>query len=143
MNKEQLHNVRASSDGARSKLDGDPRAASGKAPRGGLEGLRDALAAPLRWLREMFARGSRWLRRRLRFAPSWIRDALRGLTSGRGFGFWWLVVTLLLALVVGLLVAALLTPVMGLLACLAVAVWFLIRKGAGNARDERGSAATA
>jgi uncharacterized membrane protein len=65
------------------------------------------------------------------------------LTTGRGFGFWWLVVTLLLAGIVGLLVAALLTPVMGLLAGLGVAVWFLIRKSAGNARDERGSAATA
>ena len=39
--------------------------------------------------------------------------------------------------------AALLTPVMGILACLAVAVWFLIRKGAGNSRDQRGSAARA
>src|SRR5688500_9362910 len=114
VNQEQPHNVRASNDGARSEQDGHPRAASGKAPRGGLEGLRDALAAHLRWLREMFARGSRWLRRRLRFAPSWIREAFRGLTTGRGFGFWWLVVTLLLAGVVGLLVAALLTPVMGL-----------------------------
>jgi hypothetical protein len=143
VNQEQPHNVRASSDGAPSEPDGDASAASGKAPRGGLEGLRDALAAPLRWLREMFARGSRWLRRRLRFAPSWIREAFRRLTTGRGFGFWWLVVTLLLAGIVGLLVAALLTPVMGLLAGLGVAVWFLIRKSAGNARDERGSAATA
>ena len=143
MNQEQPHNPAASSDGARSERDGDPRAASGKPARGRLESLRHALEWPLRWLREMFARGSRWLRRRLRFAPSSIRDAFRGLTTGRGFGFWWLVVTLLLAGVVGLLVAALLTPVMGLLACLAVAVWFLIRKGAGNARDERDSAATA
>ena len=88
-------------------------------------------------------RGSRWLRRRLRFAPSSILDVFRRWSNGRGFGFWWLVVTLLLAGVVGLLVAALLTPVMGILACLAVAVWFLIRKGAGNSRDQRGSAATA
>ena len=90
----------------------------------------------------MFARGSRWLRRRLRFAPSSILDVFRRWSNGRGFGFWWLVVTLLLAGVVGLLVAALLTPVMGILACLAVAVWFLIRKGAGSSRDQRGSAAT-
>ena len=143
MNQEQQHNVRASNGGARSEQDGGPRAASGKAARGRPEGLRDALGAPLRWLREMFARGSRWLRRRLRFAPSSILDVFRRWTNGRGFGFWWLVVTLLLAGVVGLLVAALLTPVMGILACLAVAVWFLIRKGAGNSRDQRGSAATA
>ena len=103
----------------------------------------------------MFARGSRWLRRRLSFAPSSIRDAFRRWTHGRGFGFWWLVVTLLLAGVVGLLVAALLTPVMGILACLAVAIWLLIRKSTGNSRgessddhdrergDDRGSVASA
>ena len=91
----------------------------------------------------MFAKGSRWLRRRLRFAPSALLDAFKGLSKGRGFGFWWLVVTVVLAAVVGLLVAALLTPVMGILACLAVAIWLLIRKGAGNSRDQRGSAAAA
>ena len=48
-----------------------------------------------------------------------------------------------LAGVVGLVVAALLTPVMGIVAGLAVAVWILIRKGAGDSRGERGSAATA
>jgi uncharacterized membrane protein len=49
-----------------------------------------------------------------------------------------LVVTLLLAGAVGLLVAALLTPVMGILACLAVMVWLLIRKSTGNSRGESG-----
>ena len=83
------------------------------------------------------------MRRRLRFAPSSILDVFRRWTKGRGFGFWWLVVTLLLAGVVGVLVAALLTPVMGILACLAVAVWLLIRRGAGGSRGERGSVATA
>ena len=143
MNQERQHNnVRASSGGARSEQDGGPRAASGKASRGRLEGLRDAVGAPLRWLREMFTRSSRWLRRRLRFSPSSILDLFRRWTNGRGFGYWWLVVTVLLAGVVGLLVAALLTPVMGILACLAVAVSFLIRKAAGDSRDQRGSAAT-
>jgi hypothetical protein len=143
VNQEQQPNVRASSRGARSGPDGGPRAASGKAARGRVERLRDALGAPLRWLREMFARGSRWLRRRLRFAPSSILDVLQRWTGGRGFGYWWLVVTLLLAGVVGVLVAALLTPVMGILAGLAVAVGFLIAKATGNSRDQRGSAATA
>jgi hypothetical protein len=142
VNQEQQQNVRASSGGARSERDGGPRAASGKS-RGRLEGLLDALGAPLRWLREKFARGSRWLRRRLTFAPSSILDLFRRWTKGRGFGYWWLVVTVLLAGVVGLIVAALLTPVMGILACLAVALGFLIRKGAGDSRDQRGSAATA
>jgi hypothetical protein len=143
LNQEQQHNVRGSGDGARGEQDGGPSAASGRAARGRVERLRDGLGALVRWLREMVARGSRWLRRRLRFAPSWIRDVLRRWATGRGFGFWWLVVTLLLAGVVGLLVAALVTPVMGILAGLAVAVWMLIRKGAGGSRDQRGSAVTA
>ena len=84
------------------------------------------------------------MRRRLKFARSSILDLFKRLSNGRrGFGFWWLVVTLSLAGVVGLLVAALLTPVTGILACLAVAVWFLIRKSTGNSRNKRGSAATA
>ena len=143
MKQKQQHNARASSDGARTERDGRPRAASGNAVPARLERLRDALGAPLRWLRKMLANGSRWLRRRLKFAPSAILDMLRQSSNGRGFGFWWLVVTLLLAGVVGLLVAALLTPVTGILACLAVAVWFLIRKMTGNSRNETGSAATA
>jgi hypothetical protein len=49
-----------------------------------------------------------------------------------------LVVTLLLAGVVGLVVAALLTPVMGLLACFAVAIGLLFRKRTGNSRRKSG-----
>ena len=46
----------------------------------------------------------------------------------RGFGFWWLVVTVALALAVGLLVAALLSPVIGIVAALVVGIWMLIRR---------------
>jgi hypothetical protein len=140
---QQQHNARASSDGARTKHDGRPSAASGNGAGARHEGLRDVLATPLRWLRKMFASASRWVRRRLKFSPSAILDMLRRASKGRGFGFWWLAVTLLLAVVVGLLVAALLTPVTGILAGLAVAVWFLIRKSTGGSRAGRGSAATA
>jgi hypothetical protein len=91
----------------------------------------------------MFAKASRWLRRRLRFSPSALLDWFKRLSAGRGFGFWWLAVTVLLAAAVGLLVAALLTPVTAILALPAVAIWYLIRKSTGNARDRRGSAATA
>jgi hypothetical protein len=142
MNQELEHNQRSSSDGARTEHDGRPRA-SGNAARTRRKGLRDALAASLRWLRKMFAKGSRWLSRRLRFSPSAVLDWFKRLSAGRGFGYWWLVVTVLLAAAVGLLVAALLTPVTGLLALPAVAIWFLIRKGTGRSRDRRGSAATA
>ena len=92
----------------------------------------------LRRLGEKAASASRWLRRRLRFGLSSILDTFRRWSKGRGFGFWWLVVTLLLAGVVGVLVAALLTPVMGILAGLAVVVWLLIRKMTGNSHSESG-----
>jgi hypothetical protein len=100
--------------------------------------LRDVLAAPVRWLGKQASGAFRWLRRRLRFSPSAILDAIRRSTKDRGFGFWWLVVTLLLAGLVGLLVAALLAPVLGLLACLAAAIWLLFRKSTGKSRRKSG-----
>jgi lysylphosphatidylglycerol synthetase-like protein (DUF2156 family) len=61
--------------------------------------------APLRWLGRLFAPGRE-----------------------RGFGFWWLVATLGVALALGLVVAILLTPVTGLIALLVVAIWALVRR---------------
>jgi hypothetical protein len=46
----------------------------------------------------------------------------------RGFGFWWLMAMAAIALIVGLLVAVLLSPVIGLLAALVVAIWVLIKR---------------
>jgi MASE7 protein len=46
----------------------------------------------------------------------------------RGFGFWWLMAMAAIALIIGLLVAALLSPVIGILAALVVAIWMLIRR---------------
>jgi uncharacterized membrane protein len=46
----------------------------------------------------------------------------------RGFAFWWLVVTAAIALAIGLLVAALVSPVIGILAALGVGIWMLIRR---------------
>ena len=46
----------------------------------------------------------------------------------RGFGFWWMVVMAAIALAIGLLVAVLLSPVIGILAALAVGIWMLIRR---------------
>jgi Flp pilus assembly protein TadB len=46
----------------------------------------------------------------------------------RGFGFWWLVATLGVALALGIVVALLLTPVAGLIALLVVAIWALVRR---------------
>ena len=87
---------------------------------------------------EWVSRASRWLRRRLRFSRSAILDVFKRWTKDRGFGFWWLVAMLLLAGVVGLIVAALLTPVMGLLACLGVGIWMLFRKRTDDTRGRSG-----
>lgn len=46
----------------------------------------------------------------------------------RGFGFWWLMAMAAIALLIGLLVAALLSPVIGILAALVVAIAMLIRR---------------
>lgn len=46
----------------------------------------------------------------------------------RGFGFWWLMAMAAIAAIIGLLVAVLLSPVIGLLAALVVAIWMLVRR---------------
>lgn len=53
----------------------------------------------------------------------------------RGFGFWWLVAMAAIALAVGLLVAVLLSPVIGLLAALVVAIWMLVRRSRSQSRE--------
>jgi hypothetical protein len=77
----------------------------------------------LRWAAEHLPRPLRFLARAL--IPS----------EERGFGFWWLVGTLALAVALGLVVALLLTPVAGLIALLVVAVWALVRAGASKRND--------
>jgi hypothetical protein len=52
-----------------------------------------------------------------------------------GFGFWWLAVTLGLAVVLGMVVALLLTPVAGIIALLVVAIWALVRWGRSKPDD--------
>jgi uncharacterized membrane protein len=93
----------------------------------------------------------RWLRTKLRQVSARVRDAARSVATAvrakigspvrlvktafkaiagedRGFTFWWLAVTAALAIAVGLLVAALLSPVIGILAALAVGIWMLLRR---------------
>jgi hypothetical protein len=61
-------------------------------------------------------------------APLRRLGALLFPAGERGFGYWWLVVTLGIALAVGLLVAVLVSPVAGLIALLVVAIWALVRR---------------
>jgi hypothetical protein len=106
-----------------------------------------ALLAPLRWLRRKLSDLVRWVAERLR-APlrpiarrlmlPWVAKHLPAplrrlaclLAPGRerGFGFWWLVATVGVAIALGMVVALLLTPVAGLIALLVVAIWALVRR---------------
>ena len=120
------------------------------------------LLASLRWLGRKLSRLARWVAKRLRtplgqgarsLMQSWVAEhvpaPLRWLGrlfapgSERGFGFWWLVATLGVALVLGLVVALLLTPVAGLIALLVVAIWALVRRRKRHEREERASRASA
>jgi hypothetical protein len=104
------------------------------------------LLAPLRWLRRKLAGLVRWVAKRLRAplrplarllmlsglskhlpAPLRWLGHLLAPASERGFGFWWLVATVAVAVALGMLVALLLTPVAGLIALLVVAIWALVR----------------
>jgi hypothetical protein len=109
----------------------------------------------LRWLGRQLRKAVHWVAKLLRAplrplarTPPWklARAGLRLLGQAlvwrrrpetkRGFGFWWLVVTLVIAVAVGLVVAALLTPVAGILAFLVVGIWALVRR-LGSRGDDR------
>jgi hypothetical protein len=113
------------------------------------------LLAPLRWLGRKLSDLVRWVAKRLR-APlrpiarslmlRWVANRLpaplRWLAHllapdrERGFGFWWLVATLGIAVALGMVVALLLSPVAGVLAFLVVAIWALVRRHRRK-RDDR------
>jgi hypothetical protein len=108
--------------------------------------------APLRWLRTKLSKAAGQVRARVRDsarsvirfvlprAVGWLRRKLGSpvrlvksvfmatIGKDRGFTFWWLLVTAAIALTIGLLVAALVSPVIGILAALAVGIWMLIRR---------------
>ncbi|MCW3065361.1 MAG: hypothetical protein JWN32_2533 [Solirubrobacterales bacterium] len=115
------------------------------------------LLAPLRWLGRKLSGLVRWVAKRLRAplrpivrwlmlrwvakhlpAPlRWVGD-LFAPDRERGFGFWWLVATLGVAVALGMVVALLLTPVAGLIALVVVAICALVRRRRRK-RDDRDS----
>jgi hypothetical protein len=119
-------------------------------------GRRPGLLAALRWLGRELSGLVRRVAKRLR-APllpiaqvlilRWVAAKLPAplrwlaglLVPGRerGFGFWWLVATLGIAVALGLVVALLVTPVAGLIALLVVAIAALVHRHRRK-RDERG-----
>jgi uncharacterized transporter YbjL len=63
-------------------------------------------------------------------SPWRLAKAIFMATVGRdrGLGFWWLLATLALATVVGLILALVLSPVLAVVAALVVGVWMLRRR---------------
>jgi hypothetical protein len=98
------------------------------------------LLAPVRWLARKLSGLVRWVAKpiaRLLMLRSVARRLARPLRwlgrllapgKKRGFGFWWLLATLAVAVALGLVVALLLSPVAGLIALLVVAIWALVRR---------------
>jgi hypothetical protein len=101
----------------------------GRARRKNRGRKRSRLLTPLRWLRGKLSSAVGWVRAQIK-SPARLIKSLFMATIGkdRGFGFWWLVVTVAIALTIGLLVAVLLSPIIGILAALIVGIWMLIRR---------------
>lgn len=106
-----------------------------------LRWLRGKLSGAVGWVRAQIRSSARLIRSLVPRAVGWVRAQLRSpvrlikslvmatIGKDRGFGFWWLMVTVAIALTVGLLVAVLLSPVIGILAALIVGIWMLVRHG--------------
>ena len=104
-----------------------------------LRWLRGKLSSAAGWVRAQIRSSARLIRSLLRRAVGWARAQVRSpvrlikslfmatIGKDRGFGFWWLVVTAAIALTIGLLVAVLVSPVIGILAALIVGIWMLVR----------------
>lgn len=80
-------------------------------------------------LRSLLPRAAGWLRKTTGSPVRLIKPVFMAtIGKDRGFAFWWLAVTAAIAVIIGLLVAALLSPAIGILAALAVGIWMLIRR---------------
>jgi lysylphosphatidylglycerol synthetase-like protein (DUF2156 family) len=147
-------NQTSSGNGA-SAVAGVPRTSErpGSGLRSSLQWLGRKLSGLVRWVakqlraplqEEARARMQSWVAKHVPAPLRWL-GRLFDPDRERGFGFWWLVATLGIALVLGLVVALLLTPVAGLIALLVVAIWALVRRGRHkrHEREERTSRASA
>jgi len=108
-------------------------------------------SAPLRWLgakvskavgrlRSMATAVTRSVRSAVASAVNSVRAELRSpvrlaksvfmatIGKDRGFGFWWLMAMAAIAVTIGVLVAVLLSPVIGIVAALVVGIWMLVRR---------------
>jgi hypothetical protein len=91
--------------------------------------VRDRARASARSIKSLLSRAVGWLREETRSAARSIKSFfLATIGKDRGFGFWWLVFTVVIALTIGLLVAVLLSPIIGILAALIAGIWMLVRR---------------
>lgn len=91
--------------------------------------VRAQARASARWIRSLLSHAVGWLRDKIRSPFRWVKSLVMAtIGEDRGFGFWWLVVTIAIALTIGLLVAALLSPVIGIVAALIVGIWMLVKR---------------
>lgn len=92
--------------------------------------VRDRVRASARSVRSLVSRAADWLSGQAGSRARLIKTLFRAaIGEDRGFGFWWLVITVAIALAIGLLVAVLLSPVIGILAALIAGIWMLVRGG--------------
>jgi hypothetical protein len=108
--------------------------------------------APLRWLRTKIRQVTAQvkevarsviasLRAKLGSPVRLVKTVFKAIAGeDRGFTFWWLAVTAAVAVAVGLLVAALLSPVIGILAALVVGIWMLLRRSRSSQSRETAKA---
>ena len=101
-----------------------------------LRWFRGKLSSAVGWVRAQVGSSARLIRSLLPRAVGWLRAQIKSparlikslfmptIGKDRGFGFWWLVVTV----AIGLLVAVLLSPVIGILAALIVGIWMLVSR---------------
>lgn len=113
---------------------GRPQSSASDDDKGPLATLIDTLLSPLRWVSTKVKSALESLGTRLR---TLIQEGIGGF--GGGFGFWWIATTVLLAGFVGLVVAILVTPVMGILAFLIVAIGALL--AGGDSEEDTGTTA--
>jgi MFS superfamily sulfate permease-like transporter len=70
-----------------------------------------------------------WLREKIGSPVRLVKSVFMAtIGKDRGFTFWWLMMTAAIALIIGLLVAVLVSPVIGIIAALVVGIWMLIRR---------------